>query len=165
MTTNESLAHQPHGILTIFTGHVYPALMPIVRRVQKLGNSAAILLTSDLLAQLGANQGDEVTLEFVGDTMLVRRTGAPPPDALKVLVGVTALENPVKAANGRSISDGRQRVLLCLRAYGPSMPTEIAARLAIDGKAAQRFLMALKADGFVRRIEGGYELDEAALLP
>ena len=51
--------------------------MPITKRVQKVGNTRAILLTRDVAAHLGVDWGDAVELEFYGSDLIVRKAADP----------------------------------------------------------------------------------------
>ena len=135
--------------------------MPLKKRLQKIGRtSKGIILSQDVLAQLhlGQEDGEHVVLEILGDTLLVRRDGAPPPDPMRVLLALETLGNTIelsdeyKAQPDELLSEAKQQLFQALRDEGPLTAPAITQRLSVS----YRQTLNLLRDG----VEAGHLLTE-----
>lgn len=131
--------------------------MPLRKRLQKFGNGLAILLSREMLDQLGLREGDSVVLEVVSDVLIVRRDGVEPLTGTQLLSSLYATEATVFPDGGPE-GEGKQRVALALRAWGPLTARELAERVGIRADYASKVLAQAARDGWVVKRDGRYEL-------
>lgn len=101
--------------------------MPIKKRLQRIGRtSKGIILSIDMLAQMDLEDGDTVVLEIIGDALVVRKDGVPPPDTARVLMALDMMSRALP--EGETLSERDQVVLQALRdAAGPLSARALAA--------------------------------------
>ena len=131
--------------------------MPLRKRLQKFGNGLAILLSREMLDQLGLSEGDSVVLEVVSDVLVVRKDGVQELSALQLLSSLHASE-AVVFPEGDPEHERKQRVALALRAWGPLKASELAERVGIRSDYASKLLAQAARDGWVVKRGGRYEL-------
>ena len=119
------------------------------------GRSKGIILTKDAQELLGLSGGNDVVLlEFIGDTMLVRREGAPPLTPAQLQAGLAGLE---VTAPTDSLDETTQRILLELQKQ-PLTAIELAERINRGREAATIALRKLRECGAVRKTGSRYSL-------
>ena len=119
------------------------------------GRSKGIILTKDAQELLGLSGGNDVVLlEFIGDTMLVRRDGAPPLSPAQLQAGLAGLE---VTAPTESLDETTQRILLELREQ-PLTAIEVAARINRGREAATIALRKLLEQGVVSKTGSKFSL-------
>lgn len=130
--------------------------MAIRKKVVAVGGaSKGIILTRDAQELLGLSGGNDVVLlEFIGDTMLVRREGAPPLTPAQLQAGFAGLEI---TAPTDSMNETTQRILLAL-AEGPLTVVEIAERVNRGREAITKAMRALLREGAVAKSGSRYSL-------
>lgn len=134
----------------------YPPRVAIRKKVVAVGGtSKGIILTKDAQELLGLSGGNDVVLlEFIGDTMLVRREGAPPLTPAQLQAGFAGLEITTPTD---SMNETTQRILLAL-AEGPLTVVEIAERVNRGREAITKAMRALLREGAVAKSGSRYSL-------
>ncbi len=137
--------------------------MPLVKKIQKVGNAGGVVLNAETMSLLGVEPGTAVVLEIIGDTLLVRRLDANPPSEWQVLAGLQSMRDAVLVPkDGAILIESRQRALLILRAFGPLSPGELAGRVGLGVKQARNTLRGFVVDGYALEADGAYWLNQAA---
>lgn len=135
--------------------------MAIRKRLQKAGNARAIILSAEMLAQMGlGEEGEELVLELVGDALLVRRLDAPRPDPVNILValelmgGALRLTPEYREAGEDLLNESRQRLFLALRQRGELTAAEAADELGMTVAGVNYLLRAAIPAGLVHSSGG-----------
>lgn len=143
-------------------------LMALVKKLSKIGRARGLLLTQDSLELLGVGEDDELALEFIGDTLVVRRHDGSRPDVMALLTAFETITDTIRLKPeyahlaDRLRPESRQRMLLHLLHHGPTSAADISRELNIPRMTVGAALRSLKADGLVdhARVESGVPLYE-----
>lgn len=134
------------------------------KRLQKVGGTTqAILLTKDLQALLGLENGDTIIMEVAGDMLLVQRDGADPVDPAAVVEAIDGLQDapdtPFRKVEG-GLWGYKKRIVEALRDRGPLRRKEIADAIGARTEGLGTALSGLQEDGFIVREGWHYRLVE-----
>lgn len=137
--------------------------MPVLKKLVKMGTrSWGFIVTKDMQRVLGVDGDAEKVLvvEVVGDALLLRRAGAPAPDASEIerAVGRAA----AVSVPGPVWRPALQRLLAAMHRLGPSTAVAIARELGLSREHTSASLKAAAADGWVEKTIAGWELTTAA---
>ena len=130
----------------------YTSLVPVVKRLQKLGTaSRAIIIGPPLRTQLGWEQDEMIAMEIVGDTLLIRARDAKtePPTATELDHGVRNLTHMLVPRDGRKLNPTWQAILTLLKTAGPLTEHEVAERLDLTTHYTKRLLVNATERGYV----------------
>lgn len=139
--------------------------MALTKRIQKFGGGRGLLLSSDIRGLMNIEtDNDEVVMEVIGDTLLVRKADAPKLTPLQILAGLGALEGTIRRADGEDMTEPMQWFFLMIRAFEPATATELAKLLGRD----KRYVMALVRrgvrEGTIVKDENGIRLADEAFI-
>lgn len=113
-----------------------------------------MILTKPIASELGWTQGDDIVLEVVGDTLLVRSASAPAsavPASADVEAGLARLRGYLRPKDGEQLTEAQQRVLCLLRdAQKPMTRVEIQDATGLSISSVQQTLTASERRGLVR---------------
>lgn len=133
--------------------------MPITRKLVLVGGrSHGIVIGAQLLKRMGLEGGDEVSIELVDDTLIVRKAQAsgPPPTAQQLAAASARLEDILRPKDGAHIGDTMQRALVMLREAGrPVHPREAGRLLGFVTHYAKRVLQKCATAGYATELEDG----------
>ncbi len=85
--------------------------MPLTKRLARIGASKGVILSKEMLAQLGLSESEEIQLQLVGDTLLLRRADAPalPPAEIAFALGMPLGEVLARFAPPGEAADEAER--------------------------------------------------------
>lgn len=141
--------------------------MAMTKRLSKTGGARSLIFTADTMGLLGlSDENDEVAIEFVGDTMLIRRHDRSRPDAIELLAGLERITDTVRLKPeyahlaDRLRPESRQRMLHHLLHHGPTSAADLSRQLNLPRMTVGAALRSLKDDGLVEhdRVEAGIPL-------
>lgn len=133
------------------------------RKLVRIGKySHGFVVTIDMLRVLGLDGEAEklVVVETAGDSLVIRRAGAPPPSASEVLRAAERV-----AATPAAPPEWRPaltRLLTAMRKLGPSTPTLISRELGRTREHTSASLKAAARAGWVVKSIAGWELTPSA---
>lgn len=137
------------------------------KKLQKLGNVLVVILSRDERAALGVKHGDEVTVETVGDALVIRAADAPEAGleqlaAQQEAIRATASRRAEDALAGASSLNRLQRRLVALVYETPAKSGELPARLGRTREHTARELQKLRAGGWLEKAGPIWHVTEAA---
>lgn len=133
------------------------------RKLVRIGGSWGFVVTIDMLRVLGLDGGADkvVVVETAGDSLVIRRAGAPAPTVSEV---VRAAERVAAApAEPPQWRPALTRLLTAMHRLGPSTPTLIARELGRTREHTSASLKAAAAGGWADKTIAGWELTPEAV--
>lgn len=137
------------------------------KKLQKLGSALVVMLSRDEREALGVQHGDEVTVETVGDALVIRAADAP-----EVGLGdLAAQQEAIRATAARRAEDALsdspslnrlQRRLVALVYEAPARSGELHSRLGRTREHTARELQKLRAGGWLEKVGPIWRVTEAA---